>query len=232
MIRCKRHCWPMCDDQESEPNHPLSEDVSPRCSRPWRWSLSRSLWRVSRCWVCFRERRQNTLSLRRLCPPATARSRSRSGATKKNGKNRTLPFWEKWDATLLGGKGDASCATNTPSAKEVWSCKGDEGRPLGAGDQESAPNRRELLPSRAVVVNVAGKGGTRSRQVRSGETSASEPLMTCRNPYDGVETRGKVASPGMSSGGALKAGPSGTRLGGGVKPDQALLRNVEPVAPM
>ena len=108
----------------------------------------------------------------------------------------------------------------------MWSCRRDEGRPLGAGDQEQAPNRRELLPSRAVVVNVAGKGGTRSRQVRSGETSASEPLMTCRNPYDDVETRRKGRSPGMSSGGALESGPSDVRLGGGVNPDQALLRNV------
>ena len=30
---------------------------------------------------------------------------------------------------------------------------------------------------------------------------------------------------GRSSGGALEPGPSGTRLGGGVNPDQALLRN-------
>ena len=32
-------------------------------------------------------------------------------------------------------------------------------------------------------------------------------------------------APGMSLGGALKPGPSGTRLGGGVNPDQALLWN-------
>jgi hypothetical protein len=61
--------------------------------------------------------------------------------------------------------------------------------------------------------------------VRSGETSASEPLMTCRNSQDGVETGGKVVASGRSSGGALEPGPSGTRLGGGVNPDQALLRN-------
>ena len=96
-----------------------------------------------------------------------------------------------------------TCAANTRTAKEVWSCRRDEGRPLGAGDQEQASNHCELLPLRAVVVSVAGKGGTRSRQVRSGETSASEPLMTCRNSQDGVETRGKVVAPGMSSGGAL-----------------------------
>jgi hypothetical protein len=54
--------------------------------------------------------------------------------------------------------------------------------------------------------------------VRAGETSASEPLMTCRNSQDGVETGGKVVASRMSSGGALTAGPSGARLGGGVNP--------------
>ncbi len=107
----------------------------------------------------------------------------------------------------------------------MWSCRRDEGRPLGAGDQEQASNHCELLPLRAVVVSVAGKGGTRSRQVRSGETSASEPLMTCRNSQDDVETGGMVVASGTSSGGALKAGPDGIRLGGGVNPDQALLWN-------
>ena len=116
-------------------------------------------------------------------------------------------------------------AANTLTAKEVWSCKRDEGRPLGAGDQAQAPNHCELLPSRAGVVSVAAKGGTRSRQVRSGKTSESEPLMTCRNSLDGVETRGKVVAPATSAGGALETGPSGTRLGGGVSPDQALLGN-------
>ncbi len=49
--------------------------------------------------------------------------------------------------------------------------------------------------------------------------------MTCRNSQDGVETGGMVVASGMSSGGALEPGPSDTRLGGGVNPDQALLRN-------
>ena len=34
-----------------------------------------------------------------------------------------------------------------------------EGRPLGAGDQAQAPNRCELLASRALVVSVAEKAG-------------------------------------------------------------------------
>src|SRR5258707_12154308 len=50
--------------------------------------------------------------------------------------------------------------------------------------------------------------------------------MTCRNSQDGVETGGKVVASGISSGGALEPGPSGTRLGGGVNPAQALFRNV------
>jgi len=61
--------------------------------------------------------------------------------------------------------------------------------------------------------------------VRSEETSASEPLMTCRNLQDDVETRGMVVAPGMSAGGVLETGPCGIRLGGGVNSDQALLRN-------
>ena len=61
--------------------------------------------------------------------------------------------------------------------------------------------------------------------MRSGETSASEPLMTCRNSQDGVETGGMVVASGTSLGGALESGPNGTRLGGCVNPDQALLWN-------
>jgi hypothetical protein len=59
----------------------------------------------------------------------------------------------------------------------------DEGRPLGVGLQEQAPNCHKLRGSRARVVSVAGKGGARLRQVRFKETNASEPLMTCRNVY-------------------------------------------------
>ena len=39
----------------------------------------------------------------------------------------------------------SSCVPNTPTAMEVWSYVGDEGRPLGADDQELASNHRELL---------------------------------------------------------------------------------------
>jgi hypothetical protein len=53
----------------------------------------------------------------------------------------------------------ADSATKTPTAMEVWSWVRDEGGPLGASDQESAPNHRELLSSRAMVVSVAETAG-------------------------------------------------------------------------
>ena len=40
---------------------------------------------------------------------------------------------------------------------KVWNCVRDEGWPLGAGDQELAPNHREPLSLRAMVVSVAEK---------------------------------------------------------------------------
>jgi hypothetical protein len=107
----------------------------------------------------------------------------------------------------------------------VWSCTRDEGRPLGAGDQEQAPNHRKLLPLRAVVASVAETAGRDPVRYDPAETSASEPLMTCRKSIDGVET-GIGVGPAISASGALETGSRGTRLGGGVTPDQALVRNV------
>ncbi len=107
----------------------------------------------------------------------------------------------------------------------MWYCVRDEGGPLGACDQVLAPNHRELLSLRAMVVSVAEKAGVGSRQVRSRETSESEPSMKCRKRMDGVKTGGG-GCPGISLGGDLKTGPSGTRLEGGVNLDQALSWNV------
>jgi hypothetical protein len=64
-------------------------------------------------------------------------------------------------------------------------------RPLEIGLQEQVSNRRKLRESRALVVNVAGKGGVKLRQVRFKKTNASEPLMTCRN----VSTRRRKRDP-------------------------------------
>ena len=107
---------------------------------------------------------------------------------------------------------------------EVWSY---------VRDEERAPRGRRsgvgLKPPRAAVVKSdgserRGKGGTRSRQVRSRETSASKPPMNCRNRIVGVET-GSGGRPGKSRGGDLKPGLGGTRLEGGVNLDQALAWN-------
>jgi len=63
----------------------------------------------------------------------------------------------------------------------------DEGGPLGTGVQAQVPNHLKLRWSKAKVVSVQEKA-RRTRQVRVKETSASEPLMTCRNSMDGVKT--------------------------------------------
>ena len=61
--------------------------------------------------------------------------------------------------------------------------------------------------------------------MRSWETSESKPPMNCRKRIVDVETGGGGHS-GTSMGGALKSGPCGIRLVGGVNRDQALVRNV------
>jgi len=71
----------------------------------------------------------------------------------------------------------------------------DEGRSLEVGLQEQISNRHKLHRSRADVVNVGGKGGARLRQVRFKETNGSEPLMTCRNVSDDVETGTRTSVP-------------------------------------
>ena len=123
-----------------------------------------------------------------------------------------------------------SRVTNTSLEKEVWSCTGDEGRPLEAGIQVHASNHRKLLSLRAMVVSVAGKVGTISRLVRSGEASESKPSMTCRKGSDDVETGGGPISRDKL-GGCPDDCPGGIRHVGGAKPDQALVRNVRTCRP-
>ena len=56
--------------------------------------------------------------------------------------------------------------------------------------QETTSNSRELLQSKAVVVNVMVKRrDIRSRHVRVGETNVSEPLETHRKFKDDIKTR-------------------------------------------
>ena len=90
------------------------------------------------------------------------------------------------------------CCERHRSQSERWRCfTGDEGRSLEVGLQGQASNRHELHWSRAIVVNVDGKGGAGLRQVRIKETNASKPLMTCRNVSDDVETGTRTSVPRM-----------------------------------
>jgi len=114
--------------------------------------------------------------------------------------------------------------------REMWSCPRDEGWPLEAGSQVQASNHCKLRSSRAMVVSVAAKGGTTSRQVGSGEASESKPLMTCRNSIDDVKTGGVIFSRDKL-GGCPEDCPSGIRHVSGAKPDQARGRNVRTCRP-
>lgn len=101
----------------------------------------------------------------------------------------------------------------------------DEGRPLGVGHQGQAPNPLKLRRSRAGVVSVEANVATRSRQVRSEKTNASEPLMTCRKLYNQCRNReGRLARDGAPQAPEFRRG--GARHKGGVSWDQARIRNV------
>ena len=75
------------------------------------------------------------------------------------------------------------------------------------------------------MVSVAGKGGRSFRQVCLKETNASEPLMTCRNIFYRRRNRDLDACPASKGWEVPADGPTGVRHEGGVKPDQALVRN-------
>src|SRR3954466_1247146 len=117
------------------------------------------------------------------------------------------------------------CHEHISRAEEVWRCTRDEGRPLEVRSQVPASNPCKLRSSRAIVVSVAAKGGRQSRQVRSGEASERELLMTCRNAKGDVKTGGS-SSFRDHFGGWPEARRSDIRHVGGAKPDQALVWNM------
>ena len=100
----------------------------------------------------------------------------------------------------------------------------DEGRSLGAGLQERASNHLKLRWLRARVVSVKDKSRHKIAQVWIRETSASEPLMRCRN----TEMTSKLEAsltPGQAQGEPADC-LGGVRHKGGVTLIQALVRNV------
>ena len=121
------------------------------------------------------------------------------------------------------------CATNAhPDAarqKGEQCCGRDEGRPLGVGVQDQAPNHLTLRWSRAGVVNGEGNGAPQVRQVRVRKTNASEPPMTCRKVSRRHRNRAWWLAREEPRRGPAD-GLGGVRHEGGVSLIQALLRNV------
>lgn len=72
----------------------------------------------------------------------------------------------------------------------------DEGRPLGVGLQEQAPNHLRRLWSKATVVNAEGKGSDLPGQVTGKKRTAKEPLRKCRKYIDDGQNRGVIVAAG------------------------------------
>lgn len=68
-------------------------------------------------------------------------------------------------------------------------CTEDEGWPLGIGVQALVSNHLESFELRARAGSVERKGTARLCQVRSMETNASEPLITCREVFKRRQNR-------------------------------------------
>src|SRR5712692_10712628 len=113
----------------------------------------------------------------------------------------------------------------SPAQTAVRNCTRDEGRPFEVGNQVV-----DLKPPQAAVVKSdggerCGNVGTKFRQARLREASASEPPMKCRKRIRRCRNRGVTLPPG-SAWGNPEACPSGIRHVGGAKLNQALVRNV------
>jgi len=88
----------------------------------------------------------------------------------------------------------------------------------------------DLKPPQAAVVKSnggerCGNAGTRFRQARLREASASEPSMKCRKRIRRCQNRGLTLPPGSARGDPEDC-PSGIRHVDGAKLNQALVRNV------
>src|SRR5580704_8664378 len=70
--------------------------------------------------------------------------------------------------------------------------------PSGSAIRSLIPSHRKLLSSKAMVVNVAEKSGTRFRQARLREASASKPSMKCRKRIRRCQNRGVTLPPGSA----------------------------------
>jgi hypothetical protein len=88
----------------------------------------------------------------------------------------------------------------TPVHTAMRNCTRDEGRPFEVGNQVLISSHRKLLSSKAMVGERCGKVGTRSRQARLREASASEPLQKCRKRIRRCQNRGLTLPLGLAWG--------------------------------
>src|SRR5690348_10105991 len=107
----------------------------------------------------------------------------------------------------------------------VRNCTRDEGGPFEAGSQVLVSSHRKLLSSKSDGGERCGNAGTRFRQARLREASASEPSMKCRKRIRRCRNRGVTLPPGSARENP-EACPSGIRHVDGAKLNQALVRNV------
>ena len=106
------------------------------------------------------------------------------------------PAWSGASVRATSESGRVSRAWPVHTAAR--NCTRDEGRPFGFGDQVADPK-----PPQAAVVKSdggerCGNAGTRFRQARLREASASEPLMRCRKPIRRCRNRGVPLPPGSA----------------------------------
>jgi hypothetical protein len=107
----------------------------------------------------------------------------------------------------------------------VRNCTRDEGGPFEVGNQVLISSHRKLLLSKSNGGERCGKAGTRYRQARLREASASEPSMKCRKRIRRCQNRGLTLPPGSARGNP-EVCPSGIRHVDGAKLNQALVWNV------
>jgi len=88
----------------------------------------------------------------------------------------------------------------SPVQTALRNCTRDEGRPFEVGNQVLISSHRKLLLSKANGGERCGNIGTRSRQARLREASASELLQKCRKRFRRCQNRGVTLPPGSAWG--------------------------------
>lgn len=99
------------------------------------------------------------------------------------------------------------------------------GGPSGSGCRIRSQTTWRCVGIRSQVVSSLGKGEARPRQVRTRKTNVSEPLMSCRNEIDVIET-GLLFEAWDKVWGKPVYCPDGGRQKGGASLVQAFMGNV------